>query len=214
MSLEVEAKFRITPQQATQIQSFLRKEKATKLGNRFETNVYFDTKKSDFKKKGKAIRLRSIQKTDLKTRYARLLDEHILTVKTNSKLKSKYKSKIEHELTGLPYDTTLNILKVLNLQPVLIFQKKRISYKYKNAKIEIDQIPIIGYFCEIETNNEKLIKEILKDIKCENVKLIKIGYPSIINKFNHKIKQLSFIPPFYDSSTEMSFLKSKTPGIK
>lgn len=70
----------------------------------------------------------------------------------------------EYEVEVTDVDSTIAILKELGIVYRNYQEKQRISYTYKNSKIDIDSWPYIKPYLEIEAESSDLINEILKDL--------------------------------------------------
>lgn len=75
-------------------------------------------------------------------------------------------------------------------------ENNRISYKFKDAKIEIDSWPLIPPHLEIEADSQEKIEEVLKllgyTLKNTTTMAIKPIYEKIYGIDLHKIKELKF----------------------
>ncbi|MCD6550522.1 class IV adenylate cyclase [bacterium] len=79
------------------------------------------------------------------------------------------------------------ILKVLDFKPLVVVDKKRQTWMWKDYKISIDSVKDIGEFVEIEyigknkkRKPQEIIKEMinfLKKINCGKIKMNRVGYP-------------------------------------
>lgn len=122
---------------------------AKKIGEYEVESVFFDDIKKSFSKKKHLIRLR--KKNDLafftfkgkeKKGFARIADELEFGVSDFKKAKL--------------------FMKKIGFIPREVQKKYRTSFKLKNSLIEIDEYKDIPTFLEIESPNEKEIKEIVK----------------------------------------------------
>lgn len=102
---------------------------------------YFDNSGA-LKKKGIILRLRK----------KGLIGE--LTVKTDFQRTVRAKTSSEYE-TRVDFAATRNILYVLGYTELLRMKKHRIEYVLGNVHFEIDKIPGIPWFLEIEAPSEK-----------------------------------------------------------
>ncbi len=102
------------------------------------------------------------------------------------------KSKIREE-TRIEVEDFDNIVKILNLLGFIIifkYEKNRETYHFEGAEIVIDELPKIGWFCEIEAKKENIIEEIAKKLEIKN--LNDRSYRYYIEKYNKNIKELVF----------------------
>lgn len=69
-----------------------------------------------------------------------------------------YKIREETEVTASDYNTTLQILRSIGLTVIETSSKKRESYQLKNVTFDIDFIPSIPPYLEIEAPTKKLVQ--------------------------------------------------------
>lgn len=150
---------------------------ARKLGKYKELNI-----KLDFPDK-------RLEKNDLILRLRKKGDKNILTFKSG-KIAGKAKIRNEYETEIGDFETILKILKNLGFIIVFKFEKIREEYEFESADIVIDKLPKLGYFCEIEADNENKIFDIAKKLGMKN--LTKRGYGYYIKKYNKNKKELIF----------------------
>lgn len=134
--------------------SILKKLKAKKKFNCKIKAIYFDTKDSKLKKQNKILRLRKIN------------NYHELTFKKKINNK-KFKHVKEYEIKINNPKELKKILKELGYEPFTTIEKQRISYEYKNSKIEIDTIKNCPTYLEIEVNDKNKLKKIIDDLKLD-----------------------------------------------
>jgi len=76
--------------------------------------------------------------------------------------KSDFKALKEYETTVESFDAVVAILKKLGLEVIRRFEKKRTSYLVskdgKNVKVEIDTIPGVPTYLEVEANDEAAVR--------------------------------------------------------
>ena len=89
----------------------------------------------------------------------------------------EYETKIED------YDTIINIISLLGLEPLITVHNKRKIYKYKEYEIELEDVEGLGIFIEVERisndKDEMKVKEEIRDfirsLKLKDVKELNIG---------------------------------------
>ena len=91
----------------------------------------------------------------------------------------------EYETTIGEIDQLEKILSVLNFETVVIVDKKRQAYLYKDYEIALDEVKDLGNFVEVEYKGTKVrdakeiaaeIKEFLKVLNLGRIKLNSVGY--------------------------------------
>ncbi|MCG3138287.1 MAG: hypothetical protein HJJLKODD_02149 [Phycisphaerae bacterium] len=149
MALEVEAKFRIDS--FGPLRNTLREQQALYLGQVLETNRIYDNAADQLRRSGCGLRLRT----------TRLLDGSVekstLTFKGPMQPGS-LKIREETEITVEPPEVTAQLLAGLGYQPFLIFEKFRESWQLKKCRIELDELPMLGRYVEIEGPHAEVIE--------------------------------------------------------
>lgn len=183
MHNEVEAKFQITGEQVVNIPHAIWDAGGEWLGVRCEVNEFYDTKNAKLNKAGVMLRIRTI------------IDplQYIITCK-GKQIKGSIKNRKETEFIVSDIDAVKSSFKMLGFTKQFSFEKQRITFKLDSCLIEIDTLPKLGYFCEIEGPNNKIIKAVKNKIGCKDVKLISKGYGTLIKEFfkDKKVKALRF----------------------
>jgi len=112
-------------------------------GAHLETNIIFDAPNKSLFSANKALRLRISR--DINTGK-----EHAVLTYKGPRTTGQFKSREEIESGVDDPNAMLDILKALNFVQVLSFQKKRESWEFDGCKIELDELPHLGLFLEIE----------------------------------------------------------------
>lgn len=135
MAIEIEKKYRLTEAQYREMQTALEEEQAEFTGEDFEENTIY----SNWKMKRDKCVLR-IRKTDGKT---------LLTLKKKIEDRLAFKRQIEHETLVADPQAIEKIVEHLNMRPVIIYEKRRKKWNFKNTEVVLDELPF-GLFMEIE----------------------------------------------------------------
>ncbi len=172
MAKELEAKFKITPNEMMDLIARIGKLKGAKMKYmRDELNEFFDTKKHKLESKDEILRLRTcVTESDRK---------YFVTHK-GPKTGSRIKCREETEVEVHSDEETRALFRVLGFESTFSFKKQRTTYSYKNCLIEIDRILCLGDFCEIEGKSHKEIRAVMKELGFEKAKLITSGYGTLI----------------------------------
>ncbi len=157
---EIEAKFKISDPK--EIRKKLRELGAVREGVVFEKNVIFDDAKHKFAK-DKLLRLRRDKKITL-------------TYKGPVDYGNDFKKRKEINLEVKDVDRLIELLAALGYFPDHIYEKKRETWYLGKATIEIDLLPKMGFFLEIEGDEETIRKTIQQLGLDENKKLTKSYY--------------------------------------
>ena len=123
-------------------------------------------------------------------------DEVELTVKNiYNKSDSKIQKVMEYEISTNSFEDTNMLLESIGLIRRNYQEKTRHSFVYKNAKIEIDKWPLINPYLEIESDDEKLIDEIINLLGLEEFRVVSINTTEVYKKYGIdvlKIPELRF----------------------
>lgn len=145
-----------------------------------EYNIVFDSPDFSLRKKGFLLRLRKDSKN---------------TLTFKSKIKSKkFKKRQETEFQVKDFNKTKKIIEKKGFIPVFVYEKKRTYFDFNGTEIQIDELPFIGFYLEIE-GTEKGIKETEKKLglKEKNRKTTNYLQLFVEWKKKHKRKEKNMI---------------------
>lgn len=183
--MEIEAKFKIGENELDEIISAVVRSGGKWAYHREENNIFFDSSKKKLDVKGEILRIR----------YERDIYEgkgrYCMTFK-GQRTGKKFKIRPEFETYIDSYDDACHILQALGYQRVFSFTKVRLSYELDQCKVEFDELPYIGTFCEIESDDVSRIERVQNKIGLAGRKSIRSGYGSILRAYIKKnVKQRS-----------------------
>ena len=135
MSIEIEKKYRLTPEQRTEILEVLDEVGATFVGEDHEENTLFSNDELIARKA--VVRIRCVG------------DRALLTFKQRIAGISDAKQQIEHESEVADAVEVRSIIESIGLQPAVVYEKRRRTYKIRNVELVLDELPF-GHFMEIE----------------------------------------------------------------
>ncbi len=141
MALEIEAKLKVVSHQMVRRQ--LRAMGATCVGTVLETNIIFDDAARSLLAGDRGLRVRRIDPIDGEAPPA------TLTYK-GAKDPSALKQRQEIEVAVDDPDTACELLRALGFVEVLCFQKRRETWVWQQCRVELDLLPYLGRFIEIE----------------------------------------------------------------
>lgn len=133
--IEVEKKYRLTKTQFEKIEADLRELPVEFIAEDFEENNLYGN--DDFKEKNAVLRLRKIA------------GKTILTFKRAISNEADVKRQIEFETAVENAGEMEKIIEAIGLEKKIVYEKRRRSWKLKNAEIALDELPF-GLFMEIE----------------------------------------------------------------
>jgi adenylate cyclase class 2 len=141
MPVEIEAKIKVDD-----LAPFRRKLEqlgAERVGSVLEVNAFFDTDDRTLLAEDKGLRLR--QNRDLATNQ----DEYVVTFK-GPRLHGAVKSRNEIEVDVGEGKSVVELFEQLGYHLTLSFEKRRHSWKLDDCKVELDEMPLLGAYVEVE----------------------------------------------------------------
>lgn len=168
MSIEIEKKYRITPERRETIVAELEQsESAEFVGRAFEENIIYSN--DALRTSGAIVRIR---KVDGRT---------LLTYKRRVQNDFDVKQQIEHETKVADSYAIESIIGELGLSPVLVYEKYRDTWRFRSVELVIDELPF-GLFMEIE-GSITAIKEAEMLLGIEDLETVHETYPRLTAQF-------------------------------
>lgn len=166
MAIEIEKKYRLTPQQRERVLDNLKEFGAEFVGEEFEINELYGNE--ILKEKNAVLRVRKIK------------DKTILTYKQRLQSPTAVKHQIEHETEIANGEAIEKIIENLGFKKLLVYEKRRQTWLLRNTEVLIDELPF-GLFMEIEGTVANIgLAEMMLDI--EDVEAEYETYPSLTRK--------------------------------
>src|ERR1700709_1058144 len=148
MSVEIEAKMKVDDLAATRTR--LQSGAAIPMGDYLEKNVFFDTEDRSVLAADEGLRLRV--STDTHS------GEQICTITFKGpRQHGQLKSRDETETTVGSFGAAAELLECLGYTRILSFEKRRQSWTMGGCRIELDELPFLGSFVEIEGSKEDVV---------------------------------------------------------
>ncbi|MHC4123543.1 MAG: class IV adenylate cyclase [Planctomycetota bacterium] len=142
-----------------------------------QKDSYFD-KDSRLKKGDRALRLR-----------VSLCGENkkcVLAYKGPSQ-KSEFKKRQEIEIEVSNSESTEELLKAIGYEKVLTFEKKRKVWQLDGCEVVLDELPLLGYFVEIEGPDAAVIAQVQKKVGLADLTHIRQSYADLIENKLHQL---------------------------
>jgi len=173
MPKEIEIKIKVENHDA--ILTKLKSVNAEQVTRLFETNIFVDTSKGKLAGRDSGVRLRS--ELNESTGEARV----VWTFKgPREESAMKIREEIEVEVSDL--DSALEILAKIGLRERLRFEKRRERWRLNDCLIELDELPTLGYFVEIEGPTEQAILATQKELGLDESTIEPRGYAAMVAK--------------------------------
>ncbi|MGC4031704.1 MAG: class IV adenylate cyclase [Tepidisphaeraceae bacterium] len=171
MAVEIEAKMKVESLDNTVAK--LKTAGGEPVGDFAEVNVFFDTEDRSLLAADQGLRLR------VATNVATKAEKYILTFK-GPRLHGKLKSREERELDVGNAKDAERFLAALGYQKVLSFEKKRTKWKLAGCSIELDTLPHLGTYVEIEGPSEADVLKVRDTLALNNAPIIKSSYIAML----------------------------------
>lgn len=171
MPTELEAKMKV--EDFAELRHRLDESGAKRAGSAVETNIFFDTPQRTLLPADKGLRLR--RSKDDQTGN----EKFTITVK-GPQQKGELKNRPEAEVRVEDGDDAMAVLGALGFEPTLSFQKKRESWEVDGCKVELDEIPILGRFVEIEGPDDRTVMQAREKLNLSCRPLITTGYITML----------------------------------
>ena len=161
MAIETEAKFRLADPQA--MRQRLLAAGGEPLGIALENNTFFDTPKGDLRRADCGVRIHSVagptdEAVRIRTAETTGGGRRASMTYKGPRREGPLKVRAEHEITIDSPDAARAVLAGLGYQPTVSFEKRRESFALGPARVEIDELPELGWFMEIEADDEAAVQ--------------------------------------------------------
>ena len=171
MSLEIEAKFRVASHEP--VRRKLGERGAAALGRVLETNHLLDRAGGELRAAGSALRVRTAEPLQGGA------GEATLTFKGPIQPGS-VKQRQEIEVRVSDAEVTLALLEALGFAEVMVFRKRRESYRLDLCRIELDELPRLGRFVEIEGPDQRSIEDARRRLDLGDVEHLHSTYVDLL----------------------------------
>jgi adenylate cyclase class 2 len=174
MALEIEAKMKVSDHSA--IREKLKATGAKPAGAVLEVNTFFDTEDRSLLAADEGLRLR--QQRDI----AGGVNTYIITFK-GPRTHGQLKSREEVEVTVGSDKDAVALLGCLGFSRVMSFQKKRESWKLGGCSIELDEVPYLGTYIEIEGPSEDAVLKVRELLQLSDIPIVRASYIALLTTY-------------------------------
>jgi predicted adenylyl cyclase CyaB len=174
MGLEIEAKMRL--KDFAPLLRRLKNSRAKAAGEVLETNIFFDTPDNALRSAGMGLRLRANR--NIRTGNTR----HVVTFK-GPRRRGSLKTRPEFEFSIDNPSALIHVLNQLGYAVRLTFQKRRRTFSLRGCKVELDELPHLGEFVEIEGPGVRRVMAVRKRLGLSDHPLIKASYASMLARY-------------------------------
>jgi predicted adenylyl cyclase CyaB len=185
MPLEIEVKLKVENHEAVREQ--LRATGAEYVGKVRETNIFFDRPDGSLRKSDWGLRVRFTTSADEPVPKA------LLTLK-GPRQAAGLRAREAFDLTLTPHDQIVPLLLALGFQQRLLFEKDRESWRMDACLVELDTLPQLGKFIEIEGPSEERVRSVQSKIGLDTIPPVQPGYSQMVSTLlaGHADKSLIF----------------------
>jgi adenylate cyclase class 2 len=174
MAVEIEAKMSVADHDA--VRAALLAAGARKVSDCTEINRILDAQDHTLESAGKGLRVRVTRN---------IADDSTTTVLTvkGPLLPGPLKSRDEFELNVADAGEALRFFNALGYAPVVGFQKRRETWELSDCKIELDEVPHLGKFVEIEGPGESAVLALRDRLGLSERPIIKKSYVALLVEY-------------------------------
>ena len=163
MRWEIELKFKVD--RLAGLARLLRGAGAEFLHTAMHMDSYFDSSDRGLLQGGLGLRLRRLRL--LKAGGVKMDVRPLLTLKGPAKPNSAAKIRPEVQTRVDDAEAVTEILAACGLRPVLTLQKRRATYRLGRSLVELDELPLIGCFVEIEAASVRAVQTVRRKLNLE-----------------------------------------------
>jgi adenylate cyclase class 2 len=154
MSEEIELKVAVEGFRA--VRRAIRAAGGEHLGTFLQADRFFDTPDRRLRKADCGLRIRTVRV--LRGAARRSDSRPMVTFKGPRQGRRRAKVRAEHQTRVDDAELLVRVFAACGLAPVLTIEKRRSSYRLGRCLIELDEVPVIGRFVEIEGPDEDAIE--------------------------------------------------------
>lgn len=171
MGIETEAKLKVSSHDA--IRTLLDRLGAEPLGSVLETNHIFDNPNRTLLASDAGLRVRRMRAITGPERPT------TLTYK-GPKRRTELKQREEIEVTVGDADAAQALLRALGFVEVLVFQKRRESWRLGDCHVELDELPHLGLYIEVEGPGPDQVRSVMRQLGLTDEPVILSSYIALL----------------------------------
>jgi adenylate cyclase class 2 len=171
MAVEIEAKMKVDSFDA--VRAKLRDGGASGPNQHFEVNTFFDTEDRSLLAADEGLRLRRDRDA------AAGVEKNVVTFK-GPRQPGPLKSREEVELEVSDSAAAVQLLERLGYLRTLSFEKRRESWTLDHCKVELDEVPHLGRFVEVEGPDEASVMKVREKLGLASRPIVKSSYIALL----------------------------------
>jgi predicted adenylyl cyclase CyaB len=177
MSVEVEAKLKVDSHDP--VRSRLHDTGAEHIGAGLESDCHYDSVDGRLRASDSVLRIRSVRSTDGEPPGA------TLTYK-GPRLPGRLKRRPEIQTEITDPDAAGRLLEALGFVPISTIEKRRESWRLLDCRVELDEVPHLGTFVEIEGPDEERISHAQRALGLDHLEHVTPGYVALLFDYCRK----------------------------
>lgn len=183
MSIEIEAKMRLTDRAA--VERRLGEVGAKAWAPMTEVNTYFDTAQGQLKSTDQGLRIR--------IEHVEGSAPSVIVTHKGPRAHGHIKSRSEVEVEVQDARSAAELLTALGYVPVLSFEKRRNRWELDGCLVELDTLPYLGEFIEIEGPSEQAVLAVRKNLELDSAPLLRTSYIAMLLSYTreHRLRSTS-----------------------
>ncbi len=174
MPVEIEAKMKVDDHEP--VRARLASCGARRLGRVLETNAFFDTSARDLLARGEGLRLRTTRDD------ANGVVKFVVTFKGPTGA-GEMKRREELEFNVSDAGAATQLLARLGYHSDITFEKRRETWHLDGCDVELDELPELGRFVEIEGPSEEVVIGVRERLGLADCPLVKTPYVAMVAAF-------------------------------
>lgn len=171
MSIEIEAKMKV--EDVAALEARLLELGAAKGPHLLEVNTFFDTRHHSLKSTDQGLRIRMERQQDG-------TGETITITHKGPRAHGKLKSRFETELRVNDASAAASLLGALGYHPVLSFEKLRRKWTLDGCHVDIDTLPHLGHFVEIEGPSDQAVLMVREKLNLGSLPIVRASYIALM----------------------------------
>lgn len=157
-----------------------------------ELNTFFDTNDGSLKSTDQGLRIR-IEHAPGRP------DVAVITHK-GPRAHGKLKSRMETEVQVEDARSAAELLAALGYLPVLTFEKRRSRWVLDGCHVELDELPYLGAYCEIEGPDDDVVLAVRAKLGLQEAPLIRASYIAMLMSYIRENHLRTKVIRFEDSA--------------
>ena len=171
MPVEIEAKLKVADLDV--VRNRLKQAAAEYAGDRLEINTFFDTDDRTLLAGDRGLRVRQNREKDGSA-------ETVTVTYKGPRQPGPMKSRDEIELDVAKASDAIHLFDALGYHRVLSFEKRRESWALLGCEVELDELPHLGKYVEIEGPDEKTIETVRTMLGLDKQPIVHASYVAML----------------------------------